>query len=190
MPAAATRARPRTFDHLRSAKKPRRSTVDLVLDPEVAEDFATAKRSYELAETLLKGEPTSTERKAEFDAAKSRLDKVTKAARDVTFSITFRSIGPSRYEDLKHAHLASAEEKKAAEARGLPDIELSETTWPVALIAACAEEPALSEDEVREIRTSDAFNRAEFDTLYFTCLSLNEQRAVVDLGKGSRGTLG
>lgn len=179
--------RPATLDELRSKRVTR--TVDVVLDDEAA-------GAMERAVAALKAERSrgtvSEERVAELvaEADRARADLVAGSV-----SITFGSIGSKALKALMDSHpptdeqVAGAAEDAArqAEAAGVDPPEsvlppaFNIETLPIALVAACAIDPVMSEDDVADLAAG--WNDAEFVPLWTAAMDANSRSRVGQLGK-------
>ena len=178
--------RPATFDHLRSAKKPMTKVVQIVLDAELADEYATAKETYERAKVMVDARPQDQQVLDDWTDAKEALEAVERRIEDseAVVTVKVKSIGRQRFDVLQEQFPPSKETREKAKAEGGRaqfDIE----RFAPALIAECAVEPELTLEEATELWNSPAWNLAESMAIYHACLEVNTQRRVVELGKGS-----
>lgn len=154
---------PLTFDQLVSVKKPARRRIELVLDSEVAEELKAAQAEVSLAEMQAKDARSSVALKK----ARERVEKAEKAAEAVTVTVALRSIGRGPYEALQRAHRPRPEDKKEG-------LEFHAETFPPALIAACAEEPAMTLEQATELWNSENWAHGELTALFLAAATVNE----------------
>lgn len=163
--------RPATLDDLYGREK-RREPVPVHLSE-------SAFRSYEeAAQALAVSEDDET--KAAHEAAAKALD-------DSTVWVTFEELPRPDYDALVTSHPATDEQDKDHRERfGYPAPYHMEE-FPIALVAASAVEPTMSEDEVRRLWQTWPFT--ELNRLWSAALAVNSQpRQVTSLGKGWSGT--
>lgn len=168
---ATTKSKPLTYDHLKSLKAPRRKTVSLVGSDEAFEEVQNLQNLLEDA----------TDQDARESLQRS-LKTAQKTLEDSTVRITVQSIGRKRYEALVAEHPSTPEQdKESEEATGQP-APYNTDTFPPALLAASAVEPALTLEQAQEIW--DDWNTGELMELFFATVEVNTMRRT-DLGKGS-----
>lgn len=189
-------ARPQTYDHLKSKKKPQTAKVSLCLDSDLSEEFEEAQRKVREARIRATAsnvdDDTRTRLDRELEEAEQALEALRPAVEEATVVFKFKSIGRKKYEELVLAHPPTDEQVERskkfaseAEARNGEDrLMHNPDTFPVALIAKASVEPKLTEDEVREMWDSDDWTGAELMTLFFTAQTPQMKRSQVDLGKG------
>lgn len=176
--------RPATFDRLK-AKKPIEDVVDILLDDEPAKVVTDAREALLEAEALLHEDPKNPKLKKARDDAQKAVDKAMAEQDGDIVTIRFRALGRKRYEQLLDENGPTKEqEKKAKDAGG--EASWNEDTFPVALIAASAIEPVLTEEQVQEL--FDEWNQIEAQMLFLSAYRVNTNRRVPDLGNGSGGT--
>jgi ABC-type Zn uptake system ZnuABC Zn-binding protein ZnuA len=175
MTTTKTRA-PLTFDHLKSLKKPRRKTIEVIGSDEALELVR------ELQEALEDEEDPAT---------KTRLEAELKAAQDAleaaTIRITFESVGRKRYEDLIAAHPATEAQNKESQKEAGQDAPYNVDTFPAALISASAISPTMTLDQAQELW--DDWNSGELTEIFFSALEVNTARRT-GLGKEFGGVKG
>lgn len=178
-------ARPATLDHLRSRKKPTTQTVDVVLDPELADVYNEAKAKVDLLEMRARSQPENEDTAFELNEAERGLAHVQtqldEAEAVVTF--TFKSLPPHEYDALVNEHQPTPEQRRTAKASG-DRATFNGDTFPQALVAACLIEPTLSLDEVQGLWKDENWNSAELQALFVAALQVNSSRRTVDLPKG------
>lgn len=200
--------RPATKDFLRS-KKAVRIEHEIVDDNEWSSALERAKLTRELAEAKWKGIAGSIEAKtgaarerqaelaeearAEYDEACTAYDELRDEADDHVQVLVFRAIGAHELDFLNRRHRPTEDDITEAKAQGMTEDEIkamehSPTTFPPAFIAASLSDPAMTEDEVRElIWESPAFNEAERMSVLMAATRANGSVARVDLGPTSGG---
>lgn len=181
--------RPLTFDHLRSAKKGNTKVVSIVLDPDLADELTEAQQRFEKAKLLLEAQPKERGRYEEYEDSEAALEKVRARVEEAgaIAEIKVRGIGRQRYDKLQADHPPTEEQRKKHKRENPEQPPLTENpdTFPIALIAACAVEPTMTVEQVKELWDSDEWNLAECMTLMMACIEVNQQRRIASLGKGS-----
>lgn len=172
-----------SYARLRDRKKPIVRTVALCLDATVADAAREARERYE---ALLSADGASASAVA---AAKKAAAAADAARDDMSERFSFRALPRGEYQALLDAHPPSAEDVAKAEDRGEPVPEFDPSFMP-ALVAASIIEPALSEVEVHELWASPDWAWGELLMLFVTANSASAATSVVELGKGSTGTVG
>lgn len=183
-------ARPATADHLRSKKQPATKTVEVVLDPELAEQVREAERRRDDADRRLA--LRRDDETAQHDAweAASALDALRARAveEDAVVSVRFRSIGRHAWDDLIRQHPPTDAQVAEAKAAGMGELNFNSDSFPPAVVAASLDEPRMTVDEVAELWDSPDWNQAELGVLFAAALEVNNSRHTLDLGKDSAGT--
>jgi hypothetical protein len=184
-------ARPATADHLRSRKQPATKTVEVVLDPALAEQVREAERRRDDADRRLAVRPDDPNIQTESWEAAAALETLRAQAvkQDAVVTVRFRSIGRHAWDDLIRQHPPTDAQTAEAKAAGMGDLNFNSDTFPPAVVAASLEDPKLTVDEVAEIWDSPDWNQAELGVLFGAALEVNNSRHTLDLGKDSGGTL-
>ncbi len=125
------------------------------------------------------------------EGARVRLDDGTVA------TLTFQAIGRQAFDDLKTEHPPTPDQRakmrKALTAAGMNKTQIDYSvatlldhnpdTFPPALLAASALEPAMTLNEATEMWTSPAFSKGELAAMLETVEQLNIDKTF-DLGNG------
>ena len=182
--------RPATADHLRSRKQPASRTVEVVLDPALADEVREAERRRDDADRrlALRRDDEAAQQEAWDAAAVLEALRARAVEEDAVVSVRFRSIGRHAWDDLIRAHPPTDEQIAEAKAAGMGELNFNSETFPPAVVAASLEEPAMSVDEVAALWDSPDWNQAELGVLFQAALEVNNSRHTLDLGKGSGGT--
>lgn len=176
--------RPATWDHLKK-KKPVEDVVEILLDDEPTKAVTEAREALLEAEGNLHEKSSDPKLKKLRDEAKKAVDLAMAAQNSEIVTIRFRACGRKRYEEILDANPPSEEAvKKAKDNGGMASWSVPE--FPIALIAACAVDPVLTEEQVAELY--DDWNSAEVQLLFLTAYSVNNNRRVPDLGNGFGAT--
>lgn len=183
-------ARPATADHLRSKKQPATKTVEVVLDPALAEEVREAERRRDDAARRLAVRPDDNTIQDEEWEATSALEALRARAvkEDAVVTVRFRSIGRHAWDDLIRSHPPTDQQIAEAKASGMGDLNFNSDTFPPAVVAASLDEPKMTVDEVAAIWDSPEWNQAELGILFAAALEVNNSRHTLDLGKDSSGT--
>jgi hypothetical protein len=179
-PARREALKQATFEALIN-KKPAETTVQILLDPGLADELDEARSELLTAEERLKAAKQQetgeeVELAADVDEKRKRVDAVVAACREETVELRFRAMSRVAYDKLVDRHPPTEAQKKDGQTTNV------ETFGP-ALIAATLVEPKLTEDEVRKLQ--ETWNMAEASILFNTALGVNVRRRVGDLGKDS-----
>lgn len=170
-PATKSFVRPATLDDL-LAREPRREVVPIHLKEA---EF----RAYEEAAKAVALTDTPETRKA--------LEDAEAALAATTVTVTLQEIPRPDYDALISAHPATEEQDKLHRERvGIP-APYDTDNFPLALVAASAVEPAMSEEQVRSVWEAWPFH--ELSRLWQAALKVNSQsRNVAGFLAGSNGT--
>ena len=171
--------RPATFDHLKSAKKPLRRTITIFLDDDTVTALAEAQNDY--AEAVQKAQPEGLD-PAEKTELLEAISTARQAVEASSVEMTFQSIGRKKYDRLMQLYPPSDEQKAefAKEHGEGAEPAYDADAFAAALIAASCITPAMTEEDVAELR--DEWNTAEYVELFTAALEVNTQRRVADLG--------
>jgi hypothetical protein len=184
--------RPATLDHLRSGKRPVTRVERVVLDPDLAERHAEALQAFETAKLLAEAQPASVARGDDLRDARRALAEAEAEVEgsDAVVTMRFRSIGRVAYDELieRHPPTPDQQERHRRESPDAPPLAYNPDTFEVAVVAASSLEPRLTEAEAKEIATSPDWNGAEWVQLVLAAITVNQQRRVVEMGKGSPRT--
>lgn len=99
-----------------------------------------------------------------LEEAAARVVAVEEALEAATVTFTVRSVSRQRWADLVRAHPPSTQERRAGH-------DTDPATFPVAVIAACTQTPAMSEDQARKL--AEVLPSGEFQKLWMAALNLN-----------------
>lgn len=180
------------LDRLRSKKKPVSKSVWLCGDSDIAQEYQAMQGDLALAEMELAADSGSQEKTArvrqlQIQIAEYERDKV----KDVSIHFRFQSIGRKRYEQLIKDNQPTPDEIREAEEAKSNDPDLagatltfSPKTFPPAFLAACLVEPDdITKEEALEWFSDGDWNENEIATLLQTCMEVNMQVQVVQMGK-------
>lgn len=182
--------RPATADHLKK-KQAATKTVEVVLDPSLAEQVREAERRRDDADRRLAIRPDDDTIQAEVWEATSTLEALRARAveEEAVVTVRFRSIGRHAWDDLIREHPPTDAQVAEAKTAGMGDLNFNSETFPPAVVAASLDEPRLSAEEVADLWDSPDWNQAELGMLFAAALEVNNSRHTLDLGKGSGGTV-
>lgn len=176
--------RPVTMDHLRSRKKPITATINICMDSALADKFSGVSLKVNILEQDVRSSNASQEMRRELEDARAERDEMLPEVEEQTASFVFRSLGRRDFEALIDAHPVTKEQREKAKKNGEEPLQFDWETFPQALVQACCIDPVLTLDEVKELWESDVWNTAELTGLWEAAFAVNQQRRVVDLGKG------
>lgn len=178
-----SQAKPLTFDYLRSKKKPVTTTVPICMDSEVADRYARLQIRVELKRTQLAMDPNDRELRREVEDLQAQFEQAEAEVEKLTVRFKFKSLGRQAYDDLIKMHPPTKAQIAEAKEKGYATQQWNIETFPMALITVCCIEPDLTDENVKEMFTSDDWNEAELTMLWEAALNVNSQRRIVDLGK-------
>lgn len=175
--------RPAVFDRLTSTKKPVTRKVPICLDSELADEFnELSMRLFVLREDVKSS--TSPAARRDLEDAEAEMEELRPKMEEATVTFTFRSLGRTAFEELLDEHPPTKQQNEKARRKGEDPMQFNPDTFPQALVAACIVEPDLSYDEVKQLFDDANWNTAELTALWEAAFTVNQQRRVVDLGKG------
>lgn len=177
-------ARPQTYDHLRSRKKPNTKKVLVVMDPDLADAYNQASQRRDLAKIRLDARPDTPEHIDEFDQATAEYESLRERIEDDVVEFVFQSIGPKAFEELLLANQPTPDQRAEAKRKGDDPPTWNPDTFPQLLVSASLVSPELTEEEVKELYHDPAWSAAETTNFFFAALDANSNRRMVDLGKG------
>lgn len=189
-------------------KKPETRTVEVPLEPELAQRWDKAKQALTDAERALAaarqeaGRATTSAgmtllredidaRQAELEEAKGALADVEEELEPHMARFVFKAITAEEFEALKNEHKPTADQRKEASKAG-EKMEWNPHTFQPALIAAACErvetasgkKEGLTEDEARQLWESPEWNVGLKNEMFNACLAAHYFYTRVDLGKG------
>lgn len=166
-----------SWESIRARKRPIVRSVALCLDSTLIDAVRDAEAARDAADA--KGQR----------AAARRLTEAEQARDEASVTFRFRALARDEYERLVVAHPATDTDREDAEKHGDPPPEFGRSFQP-ALVAAAIVEPSLSADEVTEMWASADWAYGELLTLFAVANGASASSSVVDVGKGSTGTVG
>lgn len=182
--------RPRTADHLKSAKKPVTVPVTIHHDDELVDAYEQTAAAYARALLLAEDNPSQAQLD-ELDGLELAKEQAAQALREHSTFLTFRSMGRKAYQELIEAHPPTEEQKEQYKEEHGVEAPYDAETFAPALVAACAYDSSgelvWTVEEVTEI--FDEWNSSEIVTLFQAAIQCNNARRVTDLGKVSGSTL-
>jgi hypothetical protein len=191
---------PPTFDHLQKRKKPIEARTTVFLDDEPIHALNAARDELEKATTRADatrrmlattgGDPE--QRKAAldlFDADTAKtlaplrkaVEAAEQAVRESSIECVFRSIGRTRFDELRREHPPTDEDRATAEAEGAGSPQWHPDSFEAALVAESAVVPKMTAEQADSLR--EAWNEQEWLQLFIAALSCNSGRRTAELGK-------
>lgn len=182
-------AKPPTYDHLKSRKKPVTKTCWIALDSEIADAATEASSNLKALEMRHRARPDDVSIFNELKKAIEEDKKAQKELRENSVRFVFRGIGRKRYEKIINANPPTEKQIEDVKKED-PNAELAwnPETFVPALVAEALVEPELTVEQINEMFDSEDWNPAELSALYMAAYEANNNRRVVDLGNASRGT--
>lgn len=149
-------------DEIIAKAAPRTREVQVCLDPGLitAHEAAVLDLQQAMAEDdgLVGSDAVRT--------AAERVEEVERQIDQATHTFVLRSVSRREWADLLAKYPPSAEQRRAGH-------DADPDRFPVAAVAACLVEPALSEQQVRKLAESDAMTFGEWQKLWLAALTLN-----------------
>lgn len=176
-------ARPQTWDHLKSRKKPNIQKLLLSLDPEVADEYNKAKSEHNLAKIKVQAQPELLEAHENLERAFDALEAAEARVREDCVEFVFRSIGRQKFEELVLENPPTPEQREKAKRQG-GEANWNQDTFPWKLVHASMVSPEMTEAEVKELWNDPDWSAAETTELFMTAMAANANRRTVDLPKG------
>lgn len=176
-------------DRLKSAKRPFSRYCEIVLNPDVLDEYDQAVADQEAAQqrvdgfTFIDKQVPPEERRALEDAS-ARVEQLEARVAEVTEKFVFRGLSPRAYSDLVGKHPPTEEQLEKS-----PTAEWNRDTFPAALCEACCTSHDMGSDWWVGIfdGSDDDWNTAETTTLFNTAEMAQIAYRVVAAGKGSAG---
>lgn len=176
-------------DRLKSAKRAFSQRCEIVLDPDVLDEYDKAVADQEAAQQRVDGH-TIVDRavppaeRAALEEANARVAALEVDVEKVTERFRFRGISPRAYSDLVGKHPPTDEQREKS-----PGAEWNSDTFPAALCQATCESHDMGLDWwVGIFDGSDPeWNTAETTTLFNTAEMAQIAYRIVATGKGSAG---
>lgn len=162
-------------------KKPNTMTVPIVLDPEWAVTFDTARRDYELAKVAFDTAPTNPDLAAAFEQAKATFDEIRAGAEEHIVEFTFTGISPRAFDAIIALCPATPEQKAAARKEGRPIPTTNPHKYHPTVLAQSSVSPKLTFEQANAIFDDPAWNHSEVSALLDAALLVNQRHAVVSI---------
>lgn len=173
-----------------AAKRPTTGSVDIVLDPALADAYHEAAAAHDEARAALRVSPDDAGLKKALRAAADALAVATDAVQPAVVTFSFRSLGKAEYAAIKDAHAPSEDQLESA--KTTPSLAsmlyVDPDTFPQALVSACAVDPEIPLSDAEQMWKSPDWNDGELEELFWTAQHLQRSRRTSDLGKGSGPT--
>jgi hypothetical protein len=184
--AKAQAAKPVTFDHLKSMKKPVTKTVRICLNSELSQALSEVEAELQMAEVEAQELP-SEETARHLEEVKAHHEAARAAATEQSVKFVFRSIGRKTYERLVRENPPTEQQREEAKVRGddPDDLDWDSDRFPPILVAATLVDPEFTEEQVFEIFNSDDWSSTELSILYVTAQEAQMANTIISvLGKG------
>lgn len=172
-----------------AAKRPTTGTVDICLDPVLADSYHDAVRARDEAKQAMADAPTKTAAlRANLADREAEVQDAEEALRGVVATFTLKALGRAEYEALKDDNPPTTKQVTAAELDGTGPLSWNPDTFPPLLVAACSADPEISVSDAQQMWKSPDWNAGELLELFWTAVGLQGSRRVPNLGKGSGPT--
>ena len=155
----------RTIADILATAKPRETTVRLCLRGDLAAEFEAL--DAELTDKTVTGTWAADEPRVEAEALAARIDALRAEMEVDTVVFRFRSLPRLQWEALIDAHPGRAGREEP----------FNLSTFPLALIAACAVDPAMTDAEASDLL--DVLNEGQRDALFGACYTVNQEAVAV-----------
>ncbi|ETK36124.1 hypothetical protein [Microbispora sp. ATCC PTA-5024] len=160
-----------TFDEIKAKAKLPTKAVPLCLRGDLQAEYEGLERDLQLLKDRQKRGGTLSGTSDELRALEEKMAVLREEMQDSTQTFTMRALSKKQFSDLKAAKPPREEDK----ADGL---DYNGETFPVALVAACLVDPALTVPQVEEL-VDTVFTQGQWDLLFWQGLLLN--RGTVDI---------
>lgn len=184
----------RSWDEIKAQKRPARDEVPLSLDPALAQAYAEAQQKLDEARQSLEFRPDSVERQERFADAESALEEAREALEPSLVYFSIEALGREEFEELiddcppsKEQRDRYRKENPQQAAAGF-NLRWDREKFAPLLFSKCVVDPELTSSQAKELWAGGVFNQGEVEFLFQSCLNVNQQARVVDLGKGSKRT--
>ena len=164
-----------TLEEIRRLKKPNRQTVEILLDPEMADDIKRLEKDLRDARRL----DARENRNPQAPGIEKQLETLQEEALEYTAEFVFQDIGRKRFEDLIKAYPPSEEEKEAGN-------QWDPEAFAPALVAATAFQPEMTIEEASDLLNE--WGHGEAEALFTAALLVCTERAPVPFTRASTGT--
>lgn len=159
-------------DILASAKLPER-TVEVCMRGDLLAEWQDLEK--QLAKTQAAEHGTdSLARGGDARKIAERMQQLRDEMRKHEVTFRFRALPSREYSDMQAKHRPTQKQREQG-------YDLNWNTWPVALVSACAIDPAMDEEEAGKL--ADTISDAQWDQLFSCALTVN--RAQVDVPNSS-----
>lgn len=173
-----------TAQEILRLKKPNEKEVEILLNPVHKEGIKLKEDEVERLTRLERSGRKDLSQKAAAQA-QDELDALLDAARADSVTFLFRDIGKKKLDNLIAAHPPTDEQKQLWKDEGNPGVlGYNLETFPAALIAACAVDPVLTEEEAQVI--CDEWGGGDIEALFYGALAACRERTSIPLSR--RGT--
>lgn len=173
-----------SYKDVKKRKKPAIIKVPVAMDGEFADKFNAAVQALQEAEDALNDNPRDTIARKAVAEAKETVEELRPEVEEQIIEFVFRSIGRRKFEELVDQCPPTKAQKTEANKKGEEEPGWNHDTFPPTLIAAAVVSPEMSEEDAFEMWDDDDWNQAELVSLFLASLAVNQQRKVVELGKG------
>lgn len=197
----AAAARPLTFDHLQSKKKPITRNVYVHLDSEISEAFDEVDGRYDSMvsdhrerrlQAAAKPQGLTAGLEAalqdEMEVMQKEWDAANEALQETTVVVRMKSPGRKKYEALLLEHPATDEQNEKHNKDHGSNAPYNAETFGAALVSLCAVEPVMTEEQAQQL--IDEWNLNEAMLLFTGALEVCHASQVSNLGKGTGRTSG
>lgn len=161
----------KSFDEIRRAKRPNEVSVELVLDPEMGRTLEELERRYEREKRL----DAKENRTPKAPAILKEIESLQAQMEDDKVTFVFRDPGRQKFDALVDAHPPTEKERKELQFQWHPD------DFVPALLALCAVDPKLSQQESIEIYNE--WGRGDVEALFSAALQACLEQASIPFTK-------
>lgn len=180
--------KPKTYDHLKSQKKPQIRKLRVALDSELASEYERCEGEFQLtkmrSEISLPDGALKTEITEELAQKETARNEAKAAFEKASMEFVFKALGRKKYRKLLEdsRFKPTPSQLKEAREKGI-QLEFNADTFPQAIIAACCLDPVLSEEDVIDMWDSDEWAEGELLGLFQVAYEVNNTFRTVNLGK-------
>jgi hypothetical protein len=174
------------------AKKPETRTVEVPLDPELADRYMEAKLAYDQAKRSSEAAPKDRDKADEVERLREECDALREDLQPSMAKFVLRSVSPVEFEALKGKNRPTEKQRTSYRKAGVEVPEWNPDTFQPALVAAACIEvttpsgklDGLNEEDALKVWQSESWNVGVRNELFGAALSAYFSFTKVDLGKG------
>ncbi len=171
-------------DDLLKKKKAITRIVEIILDPDFADEWRTAETELEQAKVAYAARQAD-DTLSRLNEAEDALESLRPQYEECAVEMKVQGIGRKRYDALVAEHPPTKEQEKEARKGDLrAKLAFNFETFSRALFAESLVEPKLTEKQINDLFDSDAYNESELEALCAAAIEVNLSSKVINAKKG------